>query len=404
MDEKQPDNKNSEKHSNESSTIPEIRYLPIDYLPELNNSYEEDEIDLMELFLTLWSERKTIIKITSGFIIVGLFWALFSPLEYESQAVLMPEVQEQSVSGAGRLLKQFGLGGGATGLQNGLIPPMIYPEIVSSTSFQLSLLKEKITFSEYEVTTTWPDFLENHYSTPVTAIVLDYTIKLPLTLLGHAINLFKTEEIEEIDENQNKNANYIRLSKIEKELILALTDRISVAQDQKNGLLTITTKLQDPVAAAEMNRAVIELLKKYVIEYKVEKAKQDLTFAEEQKKEAEEEFNKKQMALAQFRDQNVSLTTARAQTDLERLQDEKNLALSVYSSLAQRVEQAKLNVQSQMPVFKEVEPVSVPVEKSEPKRAMLMVIFTMLGGIYSIGHVFIKPFITKLKQDLAEAR
>jgi capsule polysaccharide export protein KpsE/RkpR len=92
-------------------------------------------------------------------------------------------------------------------------------------------------------------------------------------------------------------------------------------------------KLQDARASAEMNRFLIERLKEYVTDYRVEKARQNLEFAEQQKEEAQERFRETQFALAEFMDRNVTISSARAQMELERLQDEKNLALNVFQSL-----------------------------------------------------------------------
>lgn len=43
-----------------------------------NQPMEEDEIDLLALAKTLWNGRKTVIKTTLIFMILGLFIAIFS--------------------------------------------------------------------------------------------------------------------------------------------------------------------------------------------------------------------------------------------------------------------------------------------------------------------------------------
>ena len=194
-----------------------------------------------------------------------------------------------------------------------------------------------------------------------------------------------------------RKAEYITITVEQQELIEQLRERVSVSQDQETGLLNTRVKLQDPRAAAELNRFMIERLKEYVTDYRLEKARQNLEFAQKQREEAKVRFEEAQMSLADFRDGNVSLATARAQTEMERLQDEKSLAFNVYNSLSQRVEEARLQLQEQTPIFKEVQPVNVPSEKSEPKRGMMVVIFALLGGIISVGWVFVWPLIEKFR-------
>lgn len=385
----------------------EIRYVPVEYVqgPGYGFPDDEDEIDLLELARKIWQGRWKIIKITGIFIVFGVFWALFSAEEYESDAVLMPEVQAEQGGGASQLLQRFGGAFGISGgdaLSPGMIPPQIYPQIVNSLSFQLELMSKELQFREYDVTTTWPDFLENQYSKPITGYIKDYTVGLPFTVLGGVRSLFTPDEEEgdQVIREDVLEREFISLSKEEFELVKELRERISVSQDEETGLLTARVKLQDARAAAEMNRHLIDLLKEYVTEYRVEKARQTLEFSENQKAEAEERFEETQQALAEFQDRNVSLSSARAQTELERLQDEKNLALNVYQSLAQRVEESRLSLQEQTPIFSEVQPANVPTERSEPKRGMMVIIFTLLGGILSVGWVLIEPLIGTLKESV----
>jgi capsule polysaccharide export protein KpsE/RkpR len=275
---------------------------------------------------------------------------------------------------------------------------MIYPRIVNSLSFQLELLDKEIQFREYGVTTTWPDFLQNHYSRPLTSIVYNYTLGLPFTVLGGVRSLFSEDEDEVVIVSEDQlSEEYIEITQTQLEFIENLRDRINVSLDQETGLLNASVKLQDARAAAELNRFMIDLLKEYVTEYRVEKARSNVEFTERQKEEAQERFEEAQLALAEFQDRNISLSTARAQTELEQLQDEKDLAFNVYNSLSQRYEEARLELQEQTPVFSEVQAVNVPTRRSEPKRGQMMVIFTLLGGILAVGIVLVSPLINKFK-------
>ena len=102
----------------EQNNKPEVRYVPIEYLPEMHN--DDDEIDLLELGRKIWDGRKTIIKITAAFIVFGVFWALFSPVEYESEAILMPEAQAPQEGRAGQLLRDVLLRGATRSVEERL--------------------------------------------------------------------------------------------------------------------------------------------------------------------------------------------------------------------------------------------------------------------------------------------
>ncbi|TVR77527.1 MAG: hypothetical protein EA412_10945 [Chitinophagaceae bacterium] len=383
---KSPEPGNSEK--------PDIRYVPVEYKPYMQD--EKYEMDLVELAKSIWEGRWTIIKITAVFVTIGLFIALFSPVEYESEAILMPEVQQQQEGRAGQLLQQFGgafgLGGGGIQMSPGTIPPMIYPRIVNSLSFQVELLEQEIRFADYEVTTTIPDFYDNHYSYSLTQWVQRLTFGLPFTILEW---MSGEEEAETVLEEDPFADEFIQISKKELELIKTMRDRISVNLDEETGLLTSRVTLHDARASAELNRHVIELLKQYVTDYRLEKARKDLEFVEQQHESSRVRFEREQIRLAEFRDQNVTLTTARAQTELERLQDQKDVAFNVFNTLSQQLEQARLQVQEQTPVFSMVQAVNVPSDKSSPRRGYILTLLTALGIFISIAIVTIKYLLNK---------
>jgi uncharacterized protein involved in exopolysaccharide biosynthesis len=380
LPDKTPYNPDSPEDSKKEK-VPEIRYVPIEYMPHMNEG-DDDEIDLVELAKNIWDGRWTIAKITGVFVAIGLFVALFSPVEYESEAILMPEVQQADDGRAGQLLQRFGgaFGLGGMDLSNaspGTIPPMIYPRIVKSLSFQIELMEQPVLFAEYGVTTTIPDFYENHYSPSLTQWIGKLTIGLPYTVLGW----FRVEEDEvQVVADDASAEEFIRVSKKRMELIEEMRERISVNLDEETGLLNTRVRLHDARAAAELNRHLIELLKNYITDYRLEKARQDLEFVETQFETAKTRFEDEQIRLADFRDQNITLSTARAQTELERLQDQKDIAFNVYNSLAQQLEQSRLRLQEQTPVFSTVQPVNVPDDKSSPRRGRI-VIFALAAGI-----------------------
>lgn len=376
----------TEESKKEKETSTEVRYVPIEYMPHINEG-DDDEIDLVELAKNIWAGRWTIAKITGVFIVIGLFIALFSPVEYESEAILMPEVQQQQEGRAGQLLQQFGgafgFGGGGAQMRPGTIPPMIYPRIVNSLSFQQELLEQEIRFASYGVTTTIPDFYENHYRPSLTQYIQRFTIGLPFTVLDW---IRGEDDVVKTVEEDPFVGEFIQISKKGLELIENIRNRISVSLDEETGLLSTGVTLHDARAAAELNRHLIEMLKQYVTDYRLEKARQDLEFVEQQHESSRERFEREQIRLAEFRDQNIALTTARAQTELERLQDQKDVAFNVFNSLSQQLEQARLQVQEQTPVFSMVQAVNVPSDKSRPRRGVISISFLFFGII--IGTVF----------------
>ena len=50
-------------------------------------------------------------------------------------------------------------------------------------------------------------------------------------------------------------------------------------------------------------------------------------------------------------------------------------------------------------MFKTIDPAVVPQEKSEPKRALIAIVATMLGGMLGVFTVFVIAFARSGKED-----
>lgn len=382
-----PDKK-KKKSGQEDFPLQEYRLVPVEEWEEEGN--RENEIDLVELAKYIWDNRSTIYKFTAAGIVLGLAVALLSPKEYQSGATLMPEVQSTQ-SGASSLLQQYGgllgMSGNLDMGAEGMIPPQLYPQIVQSLPFQLELLNTEVEFPEFETTTTVYNFFDEVYTPSVFSYVMEYTVGLP----GKVIGLFK-EEAPKTDLPQGfETDSVISVTKDQMEIIDNMRERVSISLNEETGVINLSVTMPDPRASAEIAKTSIGLMKEYVINYRTRKAEQDLMFAREQMEAAKKEFEDAQNRWAEFRDSNINLSTARAETQLQRLQSEYDLAFNVYNTLAQQVEQAKLKVQEQTPVVSVLQPVQVPVD-DETSGAMILIMFVLLSGFLSIGRILMSKF------------
>ena len=68
--------------------------------------------------------------------------------------------------------------------------------------------------------------------------------------------------------------------------------------------------------------------------------------------------------------------------------------------LASQVEQAKLQVNKDTSVFTTIKPVTVPYEKSAPKRSVIIIVIVFLGFIMSSGYVLVKEPLIKIIKSI----
>jgi uncharacterized protein involved in exopolysaccharide biosynthesis len=369
------------------------------YMNETTNKPASDEIDLIELIRHLWNGRKLIIKITSAFIVLGLIIALTSPKQYKVEVRMLPE-SKSTTGGASALLRQFsGLGGFAMPLGEGAdaIGPMLYPDVLKSTPFYLELLSSKVTYKTDDETLdiTVFEYLNDYTKSSLMGVVMKYSIKLPWTIIG-----WIRGDKEPETSTTHSPSQITQISKEQSDAIKGLQDKISASIDQKNGVISISTEFGDPYITAQIANFSVNYLSNYITEYRVEKAKTDLQFIEERYLEKEKEYLYAQKELAQFRDANRNVQSAAARTEEERLNNKYTLAFNVYNGLAQQLEQAKIKVQEETPVIKILEPVKVPVERSKPKRSLILVVFAFLGGFIGVGYVFGKLIWDNIREQL----
>ena len=113
-----------------------------------------------------------------------------------------------------------------------------------------------------------------------------------------------------------------------------------------------------------------------------------MAFIEERHREARIAFEEAQRDLARFNDENRGQLTAMARTEEQMLQSRYNLTFNLYNTMAERLEQARIKLQEETPVVNILEPAAVPDRRSEPKRAQILIIYTMLGGLLGTGLIF----------------
>ncbi|WP_053406798.1 GNVR domain-containing protein [Persicobacter sp. CCB-QB2] len=347
------------------------------------NYYEEDEIDLVAVAKHIIENRHIIYKSVAICTVIGLLVAIFSPVKYTAKATLIPEAGEAQMGNLGGLAGLAGMAGinigGMMGDQS-TIPPELYPEVVKSWPFQKQLMETEITLAEVGRPITVYEYYAEWKKEQLGAKIKKYTIGLPGTIKkaisGEPVKMVATK------------GGPIVISKEQAIVRKTLEDLVVVDVDAKSGVISLEVEMPEALAAAQMGEVALEYLQAYITDYKTEKARQNLIFIQDSFNEKEAEFLAVQKELANFQDKNQFVSTAMARTEEKAISDKYNLANSIYQELAGQLEQAKIALKDKMPNFTILEPVSVPIEKSAPKRGLILVISAFLGVIVGLGMVF----------------
>ncbi len=356
---------------------------------------DQDEIDLIQLAKTLWVGRKVIIVALVAGLFIGLAFALLTPKAYTVSSTMVPQVssKQTSLGGLSSLAAMAGfnldISGGA-----GPLSPVIYPQIINSVPFQLELMNTPFNFQEVTTPVSIFQYYTEIAKPGVLSQVKKYTLGLPFVILK-AIR-------GQVDENTEGVDNLISLSLEQEEIRKILDENISLDAYSKEGYLTLSVTMPEARTAAEVALKAQEMLQRYITEFKIAKAADQLRFVEERFEEKKAEFEKAQTRLAAFRDRNKNVSSALARTEEERLQSEYNIAYNVYNELAKQLEQARIQVKEDTPVLSVIKPVVVPVKKSKPNRPMILVIWVFLGGIAGVGWIFGKQHLAAIRKKWNE--
>lgn len=351
---------------------------------------DEQEIDIMELISKLWKKRSMIIKWCIAGAIIGLIAGFSIPKTYKASVSFAPETQQKTNSSVSSIASMMGVN-----LNNSVdaISVEMYPDIVHSTPFIVDLFDLPVTFERKDsvITTSLVEYMKEYQRAPWWS----YVIKAPFKALGWIMSLGK-EKKEDISV---VSLDPVNLPKEERQVASFFSENIMVSIDKKTGKTSMSLELQDPLVVATVMEAVTQNLKTYMSDYRTSKARQDIDNLQVICEQRKADYYKAQQDYARFVDGNKSVIRQSAQAESERLQQEMNLAYQVYSQVATQLEGARIQAEQAKPVFAVLEPVTVPIKKSAPSKAKMLIIFTFLAGCCAaLWTLFGEDWWKKLKE------
>jgi len=350
-----------------------------------------DEIDLIELLKKIYLEKKLILKISVLAALFGVVYALSQPNEYTSSTTFIPQLSSGVKTGGSSLSGLASLAGINIGSMESSseFPPTLYPQVVNGVPFRVELLSNEITLNN-ELVVVKDYFLENKSSFNILRTIKKYTIGLPSLILS----LFKNQK-----EYTNQSKIY-SITEEDKDLFQILENNLSLSINEKEGFITISYTDNNKNVAAQVTQIAQNLLQEKIIEFKNKSSKEMLDFATKQYSDKKESYEKLQDERAVFVDKNINISSSLFQNKLSRLESEVNISESIVQQLASQVEQAKLQVNEDTPVFTTIKPVTIPFERSAPKRSLIVIVFVFLGLVLSAAYVLVKEPISDIIKSI----
>ena len=359
-------------------------------------------IDIVALAKKVWEKRNFIIKVTCCAFVLGILVALVTPRQYTATRVFLPQSNSSSSRSGGlsSLASLAGINLG-DGLQDGPMSPLVYPHFLSNVSFQKELMNTPINFDGIESPVSLFDYYTDpqYNKHPVLTGIKKYTIGLPGTLMS-LIRGDKKHEDDVLGDGNTTSFQIAQMTKKEAGIAKEIAKKVSIVIDKKEGFITITATMNEPLAAAQLNEALFTLLRKYVTEFKIDKSQQYLDYIQMEHDQAKLEYEALQNQYAKYLDANRGTKTALAEVEADRLKSEVTLANQLYTSLANNLLAAKVKVKEENVVFTDISPVSVPDKPANSKKKTVLA-WTFLGLILACGWVIGKDL---LKEQFSKSK
>jgi len=364
-----------------------------------NMPVEEDEgIDIMALIKQLWNGRKTVIIWTSAFIVLGLVAALTMKRSYAVSTVMVPQLSSSKSSSLSSLasLAGFDLGSANTGSE---LSPLIYPQIVNSVPFRMELMNTPLHYSKCDTLISIFDYSKSDYAKPgALGAIFDgikkYTIGLPGVIMG-ALRGKKVPVALPEGVTEGGRAKLLVIKEDEEKVLGALKENVNLSVDKKEGYVTLSVKGSEPLQTAELAIKAQQLLQEEITRFRIEKSQNELDYIQARYDEMKKETESYQEQLARITDRSQNVTSTRDRIERDRIQTKYNMTSSIYSELAKQLEQAKMQVKKDTPVFTVVQPVTVPTKPAN-SRAKTLIVWTFLGFVLGCGIVLGKGYLPKL--------
>ena len=338
-------------------------------------------IDISKIFKVISKNKWSILIVTIISAALGIFIAINIPNEYSSQVQILPELE--SKDGAGGLSKFKSLAGlagvdlGSMGSTEA-VRPDLYPNILQSTPFLMDVMSMKVYTSKYKRTMLMSNFMEENENQALTTRIFGKSDEKDKDAFVVNPNSIPTETI--------------RLDKKQDELVKEFQKRIGATLDKKTGVISISVKMQDPVIAATIVKYAQDYLTQYVVKYRTQKTEQDIKFLQDRLNEAKRRYDNALYSYSSYQDRNKGLFLNIVKDEGKKMQYEVDLSYNLYSELSKQLEEAKIKVHRETPIFKVLEPAQIPVKKSEPKRSVMVLGFAFLGLILSMLVVLVRNY------------
>lgn len=330
---------------------------------------KKNNIDLGAIFKQLKARKRLVIRNLVISVVVFSALILCVPRTYTCEVTLAPEFGNTAASGSlAGLAASFGVNLGSD-VQSDAISPSLYPDLLESKDFVVSLFPIKVKTQDGEINTDYYTYLKKHQKSPWWKQLSKWAKRNIKKILGK--------------EKQKSNGSYkdidpFYLSEEDFALTENITSNINCSVDRRSYVITIRVTDQDPLVSACMADSVRKHLQDFIINYRTSKVRVDVDYYEKLLATAKEDYDKTIAAYSEYADSHRDMILQAYISQRDNLENDMQRAFNVYTAVSQQLESAKAKYQEAIPAFTTLKCASVPVKPTGPKRVAFVLGMTIL--------------------------
>jgi len=305
-----------------------------------NTTYDEEEISLREIFDVIIEGKWVIVSLSAFASIIGVIYSLSLPDIYESKALLVPVNSSSSISSS---LQGFsglaGLAGislpssGAESVNEKAIQKLVSLSFFENNVMSGIFLPDLMALQSWDYKTNTLNYDEDIYNKNSNAWVRDYS--------------YPNKQIPSIQESFRVFQN----------------EHINISTNKKTGFVSLLVRHKSPYVAKKWSELLIREINIFYRQQDKLESKKAVSYLNEQ----------------------IALTS---------LSEVKQVMAELLQNEIQKLTLIEAN---QSYVFDYIDPPAVMEQKSEPNRAFICILSSLLGGLLSIFIVLIKHYIPREK-------
>lgn len=334
-------------------------------------------IDFEKVLKDLWSRKVLMLKVWTITFILACIYIFPQPRYYDASEVLAPEIVDVSAgSSLSSLASSFGVNTGI-GLSQDAIYPVLYPDLIQSKQFLVSLFDIRVKTLDGTVECDLHTYMLQHQK--------DAFYNYPKTWLRKKIKEWK---------NRNKPAvkidngiNPFILSEQDMMLTEALEGMIRCQVNKKTDVVTIAVRSQDPLVSATLADSVCERLQNVITNYRTSKARTDVEYYTKITEEAKADYDRLVVKYSNYCDTHEGVVLQAYASERDKLENEMSMHYTTYQAMQTQLQAAKAKLQERTPAFTILQCSTVPVKPAGPKRLIFVIAMLFLSTVCTTLYV-----------------